>query len=259
MRTVAAFSRCTEIRYVSPLLRNRIHTSADIPTSEFAHDIRIQSNFWGYVKTNLNSGASPFPSFNMTTCTTFFRDFFRAKQPSMSFEMPNWIPSLPQPTITYNLSSPFYQQIPKVVRRMKAFGSPCPLDKLSVIPFKRCPYLRTYLTELFSLLWKSGEIPMNWKRACTVLVHKKGDTSDPSNFRPITLESAPLKIFTSCVRDSMFSHLSSNNYLEHKIQKGFLPKLSGTFEHTAHMAHVINKACCRSQSNSNTLVRNIYS
>ena len=44
-----------------------------------------------------------------------------------------------------------------------------------------------------------------------------------------------------CVRDSMFSHLSSNNYPEHKIQKGFLPKLSGTFEHTAEVAHIINK------------------
>ena len=237
-----------EIRYVSLLLRNRIRTSAEIPTSEFAHDIRIQNNFWGYVKTNLNSGTSPFPSFNMTTCTTFFRDFFLAKQPSKSFRMPSWIPSLPQPTIPYNRSSPSYEQITKIVRRMKASGSPCPLDKLSVIPFKRCPYLRTYLTELFSLLWKSGEIPMNWKRACTVLVHKKGDTSDPSNFRPITLESVPLKIFTSCVRDSMFSYLSSNNYLEHKIQKGFLPKLSGTFEHTAQMAHVINKARVKQRS-----------
>ena len=172
----------------------------------------------------------------MTTCTTFFGDFFRAKQPSKSFKIPCWSPSLPQPKIPYNLSSPFYQQITKIVRRMKASGSPCPLDKLSVISFKRCSYLRTYITEIFSLLWNSGEIPMDWKRACTVLVQKKGDISDPFNFRPITLESVPLKIFTSCVRDSMFSYLSSNKYLEHKIQKGFLPKLSGTFEHTAQIA-----------------------
>ena len=194
------------------------------------------------MKTNLNSSASPFPSFNMATCTTFFRDFFRAKQLSKSFKIPSWIPSLPQPTIPYNLSSPSYQQITKIVHRMKASGSPCPLDKLSVIPFKRCPYLRTYLAELFSFHWNSGEIPMNWKRACTVLVHKKGGTSDPSNFKPITLESVRLKIFTSCVRDSMLSYLSSNNYLEHQIQKGYLPQLSGTFEHAAQMAQVINKA-----------------
>ena len=100
-----------EIRYVLRLLRNRIRTSAEIPSSEFAHDIRIQNNFWRYVKTNLNSSASPCPSFNMATCTTFFRDFFRAKQPSKSFKIPSWIPSLPQPTIPYNLSSPSYQQV----------------------------------------------------------------------------------------------------------------------------------------------------
>ena len=132
-----------------------------------------------------------------------------------------------------------YQQITKIVRRMKASGSHCALDRLSVILFKCCTYLRAYLTELFSLFWNSGEIPKNWKRACTVLAHKKGDNSDPSNSRPLTLESVPLKICTSCVRDAMFSYLSSNNSIEHKIQKGCHLKLSGTFEHTAQMEYVI--------------------
>ena len=31
---------------------------------------------------------------------------------------------------------------------MKPSGSPCPLDQISVISLKRCPYLRTYLTEI---------------------------------------------------------------------------------------------------------------
>ena len=31
---------------------------------------------------------------------------------------------------------------------MKASGSPCPLDQLSIRCFKRCPHLRTYLTEI---------------------------------------------------------------------------------------------------------------
>ena len=131
---------------------------------------------------------------------------------------------------------------------MKASGSPCPLDKISIIPFKRCPYLRTYITEVIRILWTSEVIPDEWKQACTVLVDKKGDSSEPGNFRPITLESVPLKIFTSCVRESLFSFLSSNNYLEHRIQKGFLPKLSSTFEHTAHMAYIIRKAKLKQKS-----------
>ena len=97
-------------------------------------------------------------------------------------------------------------------------------------------------------MWQSGEIPDVWKKACTVLVHKKGDQSDPANFRPITLECTPLKIFTSCLRDSMFAFLSANGYIEHHIQKGFMPKLSGTYDHTAQMAHIINRSRIKQRS-----------
>ena len=131
---------------------------------------------------------------------------------------------------------------------MKASASPCPLDQVSIISFKRCPYLRSYLTQLISSVWSSGTVPSAWKKACTVLVHKKGDTKDRSNFRPITLESVPLKVFTSCLRNSIFKFLAENNLIDHDIQKGFSPKLSGTLEHTAQMAHIINQARLKQRS-----------
>ena len=77
---------------------------------------------------------------------------------------------------------------------------------------------------------------------------QEGDTSEPANFRLITLESVTLKTLISCIRDSMFNFLSQNGYIEHCIQKGFLPKLSGTFEHTAHMAKIIKKARIKQRS-----------
>ena len=131
---------------------------------------------------------------------------------------------------------------------MKASASPCPLDRVSIISCKRCPYLRSYLTQLISSVWSSGTVLSAWKKACTVLVHKKGDTEDPSNFRPITLESVPLKIFTSCLRNSIFKFLAENILIEHDIQKGFSPKLSGTLEHRAQMAHIINQARLKQRS-----------
>ena len=109
---------------------------------------------------------------------------------------------------------------------MKASGSPCPLDQLSIICFKRCPFLRTYLTDLIRAVWLSGTIPSEWKKACTVLIHKKSDTNIPSNFRPITLDTIPLKVFTSCLRNAMYSFLTTNNFIEHNIQKGFTPNAS---------------------------------
>ena len=76
----------------------------------------------------------------------------------------------------------------------------------------------------------------------------KGDTKVPSNFRPITLESIPLKVFTACLRNSIYSFLTVNNLIEHKIQKGFVPGLSGTLEHTFHMVSIINKAHIKQRS-----------
>ena len=125
---------------------------------------------------------------------------------------------------------------------MKSSGPPCPLDKISIICSKRCPYLRSFLTDIISLIWKPGQIPAEWKKACTILLHKKGSSDDPANFRPIILESVPLKVFTSCLRDCMFSFLKQNDFIEVEIQKGFIPKIAGVLEHTSLMAHIIDKA-----------------
>ena len=68
------------------------------------------------------------------------------------------------------------------------------------------------------------------------------------NFRPISLESVLLKIFTSCLRDSIFSFLLQNNLIEQKIQKGFTHGVSGVLEHTSMMAYLINKARLKQRS-----------
>ena len=126
-----------EIKYVSRLLRNTLRNTTGKPTSEVDHNEQIKKNFWGYVKANLKHSSSLSPSFDIETCRTFFQDFFRSNNSSKSFTIPDWIPSLSSPAVPYNLSPPSYQQITKIVRRMKASGSPCPLDKISIIPFKR--------------------------------------------------------------------------------------------------------------------------
>ena len=93
-----------------------------------------------------------------------------------------------------------------------------------------------------------ARVPSAWKRACTVLVHKKGNHDDPANFRPITLQSVPLKIFTSCLRDTIFSFLKQNGFIEQQIQKGFTNGVSGVLEHTSMMGHIINKARLKQRS-----------
>jgi hypothetical protein len=46
----------------------------------------------------------------------------------------------------------------------------------------------------------------------------------------------------------MYSFLTVNNFIEHNFQKGFTPNMSGTLEHTAQMANIINKARIKQRS-----------
>ena len=112
----------------------------------------------------------------------------------------------------------------------------------------RCPYLCSKLTKIIRYIWISKKVPAFWKRACTVLVYKKGSPDDPTNFTPISLQSVPLTIFTSCIRDTIYDFLKRNNYIERAMQKGFTSKLSGALEHTAQMAYMINKARVKQRS-----------
>ena len=87
---------------------------------------------------------------------------------------------------------------------MKSSGSPNPLDQIPIIAFKRSPYLRSYLTKLIEDIWRTNTIPPQGRRTVTILIHKKDSTDDPSNFRPITLQSIELKVFTSALRYQLF-------------------------------------------------------
>ena len=91
-------------------------------------------------------------------------------------------------------------------------------------------------------------------KACTILIHKKGDSDTPENFRPITLEPVTLKIFTSLLRNRMYEFLLKNSYVESHYQKGFTPGLSGTFEHITEMSDLINHARNKQRSLTVTLI-----
>ena len=141
----------------------------------------------------------------MDDCLKHFKSVLAKINPNKIFQIPSWIPALPDPITLIDLEPPTYQQISNIIRKMKTSGSPSPLDQISIICFKRCPYLRTYLTELMQAAWLSGTVPDKSKKACTILIHKKDDPNLPENFRPITLQSVPLKVFTSSIRNAIFS------------------------------------------------------
>ena len=231
-----------EIKFIAKLLRSMVPGGGrKYDSRSIDHDTEIRYSFWKYVKRVLVEPTSIFPNFDVATCTLYFKKVFHCPRKA-NFSLPAWIPILPEAKTEFDLEPPTYQEVSRIIWRMKSSKSPCAIDQISVIMLKRCPFLRTYLSDIINHIWSSKKIPAAWRSATTILIHKKGSPDDPGNFRPITLQPICLKIFTSILRNRMFKFLTANGFIENHIQKGFVPKISGTMEHTALLAHIIRDA-----------------
>ena len=76
-------------------------------------------------------------------------------------------------TIDFNMQSRSYAKVTKVSMKMKSSASPCPLDQISVIAFKKCPALRSRLANILQRAWSAKTFPDDWKSGATVLAYKK--------------------------------------------------------------------------------------
>ena len=85
------------------------------------------------------------PTLDKSTCHEFFKTIFKCVNPTKKFRIPSWIPSFPPPRKTFDSNPPTYAEISQIIKRMKTSGSLCTLDQISIICYKRCPYLRSYL------------------------------------------------------------------------------------------------------------------
>jgi len=74
------------------------------------------------------------------------------------------------------------------------------MDNLSGFFVKRFTLtLLPYLTHLFNLILKSGIIPETWKIAKIIPVHKKGNRTSISNYRPVSNLPSIAKAFELCI------------------------------------------------------------
>ena len=81
------------------------------------------------------------------------------------------------------------------------------------------------LTYVFKVSISEGVLPEQWKQANVTPLFKKGNKSDPNNYRPVSLTSIPCKMLEKIVRDALFQHLDKNAYIT-ECQHGFVPKRS---------------------------------
>ena len=76
------------------------------------------------------------------------------------------------------------------------------------------------LSQIINISIKTGNYPDQLKIAKVIPIYKKGSSSDPSNYRPISILSNINKIFEKILHKRLFKYLNKFNIL-YKYQFGF--------------------------------------
>src|SRR6218665_1520442 len=76
------------------------------------------------------------------------------------------------------------------------------------------------LALIFNKSMQTGDVPQEWRDALIVPWFKKGNRSDPCNYRPVSLTSVVCKVMERIVKDNIVEHLNEFNVIK-VSQHGF--------------------------------------
>jgi hypothetical protein len=103
-------------------------------------------------------------------------------------EMHTAEPFLPQPSAS---------EAEVVTGKLKTY-KPLGVDQIPAELFQaRGETLRSEIHKLIKLIWNKEQLPHQWKESTVVPIHKKGDKTDYSNYRGISLLSTSCKILSN--------------------------------------------------------------
>ncbi|MCW4343354.1 MAG: reverse transcriptase family protein, partial [Candidatus Thiodiazotropha endolucinida] len=193
--------------------------------------------FWKFLNGIKNSSAE-------VTLESCF-EYFRTMNASQNQEN---IPEANFPENEYNLEtnaeingSILWSEIEKAVcslKNNKAGG----LDMIVNEHIKNCyklPNMRIILLKLFNIVFESGYVPTSWSTGNIIPIYKqKGDQTDPSNYRPITLLSCLGKLFTRILNDRLQQYSDKYDKISQN-QAGFRKRFSTT-DHIFALHMLIN-------------------
>ena len=83
----------------------------------------------------------------------------------------------------------------------------------------------TVLLHLVNSSISLSDVPQSWKHSLVHPIHKTGDPSNPSNFRPISIVPVVSNIVERAVHQQLYNYLDQNHLLS-STQHGFRPRHS---------------------------------
>ncbi|PKU41599.1 rna-directed dna polymerase from mobile element jockey-like [Limosa lapponica baueri] len=77
------------------------------------------------------------------------------------------------------------------------------------------------LSIIYQQSWQTGEVPVDWRIANAMPIHKKGWKNDLGNYRPVSLTSVPGKVMEQLNLSAIMQHMKDNQTMR-PSQHGFM-------------------------------------
>ena len=168
---------------------------------------------------------------NWVTNLEVFFEFFKNSNSDNVNPSESANADFPNVEIDNNLNEPITEEeITKAIKSLKN-GKAAGLDKITNEYIKSSSEaLMTLYHRLFNKIFDTGFVPESWLIGCILPIFKnKGDTTDPQNYRPITILSCIGKLFTAVLNNRLSVYLENNNLINEN-QAGFR-KQHSTVDH----------------------------
>ena len=117
------------------------------------------------------------------------------------------------------------EQIKRVLKKLKRKTSSGPDDLPSILFNSLACQLASPLAKIYNCIMSAGKVPGLWKQARVIPIFKKGSSSSPKNYRPISLTCVGSKIFETTIKSVLVPFLEEKRLLSEN-QHGFRSKHS---------------------------------
>ena len=136
----------------------------------------------------------------------------------------------------------------KEVINSRKFNSAAGPDAIDYSIFKLVPNESSYLMQLIiEIIIHNRRVPSSWKESNMNLIYKKGDVSDPSNWRPICISNASYRIF-SCICARSINFLNNQIQIFSPNQRGFIEKVNGCSDNASIISELYYDAMRNNKS-----------
>ena len=130
------------------------------------------------------------------------------------------------------------KEIVECIDQLKSCKSPGIYDIINEYLKTTKEVLLPHYLKIFNLILNTGLIPSKWYLGVIIPIHKKGEVTNPDNYRGITLLSCFGKLFTSVLNNRLYGFLEKNNLLT-EMQAG-LRKCYSTVEQVFNLKCLID-------------------